>query len=67
MTFVDRSVPGGRDATWPELVGFPHGAPPDIDMNLDEEGLNSVADASFDAVVAAHVIEHLANPVAVLE
>jgi hypothetical protein len=66
VTFVDRSVPGGRDATWPELAGEPHGPQADLELNLDSEGLGSLTDASFDAAVASHVIEHLANPLAVM-
>ena len=66
VTFADRSVPGGRDATWPELVGSPHGPNADVDINLDSDGLRLFADATFDGVVASHVIEHTANPLAVL-
>ncbi|HTZ09776.1 MAG TPA: methyltransferase domain-containing protein, partial [Acidimicrobiales bacterium] len=62
VTFADRPVPGGRDATWPELVGQPHGPDADIEIDLDLEGLAPVAEGAFDAVVAAHVVEHLANP-----
>ena len=64
--FVDKSVPGGRDATWPELVGTPWGPPADLDLDLDADGLAPLAEASFDAVVASHVLEHLANPLAAL-
>jgi hypothetical protein len=66
VRFVDRRVPGGRDATWPELVGAPHGPAGDIDADLDVDGLSAVADASYDVVIASHVIEHVANPIAAL-
>ena len=66
IRFVDRRVPGGRDATWPELVDAPHGPPGDIDSDLDVDGLSAVADESCDVVIASHVIEHVANPVAAL-
>jgi hypothetical protein len=66
VTFLDKSVPGGRDATWPELVGQPPGVQADHDVDVDVDGLRVIDDASFDGAVAAHVIEHLANPVAAL-
>ncbi len=66
VTYLDRPVAGGRDATWPELVGVPHGPQGDIDADLDVDGLSDVADASYDVVVASHVIEHLANPLKAL-
>lgn len=64
--FADRSVPGGRDATWPELAGAPHGPEADIDVNLDVDGLGPVESSSLDAVIACHVLEHLANPLRAL-
>jgi len=63
VTFVDRSVEGGRDATWPELVGQPRGPDSDLDLDLDISGLRPLADEAFDVVIASHLIEHLANPV----
>ena len=66
VTIADRSVEGGRDATWPELVGQPKGPEADLDLDLDRSGLVGVSDHAFDAVVACHLIEHLANPVEAL-
>jgi SAM-dependent methyltransferase len=66
VTFADRTVEGGRDATWPELVGQPHGPRADAEVDLDTDGLRSFGDGSFDAVVASHMIEHVANPLAAL-
>ena len=66
VTFADRSVEGGRDATWPELVGQPRGPDADLDLNLDLHGLHGVSDQAFDAVIACHLIEHLANPIEAL-
>ena len=63
IVFADRSVPGGRDRTWPELAGQPSGPQAEYDLDLDVDGLAGIADESLDAVVAAHVLEHLANPV----
>ncbi|HUI04163.1 MAG TPA: class I SAM-dependent methyltransferase [Acidimicrobiales bacterium] len=66
VTYCDRSVAGGRDANWPELAGQPHGPEAHLQRDLDRDGLQGVGDGSFDAVVASHLIEHLANPVAAL-
>src|ERR1700681_3393851 len=66
VTYADRSVDGGRDATWPELAGHPRGPQSDLDLDLDVEGLGAVGDESFDAVIACHMIEHLANPIEAL-
>jgi SAM-dependent methyltransferase len=66
VTYADRSIEGGRDANFPELVGEPHGPDAHVDLDLDQDGLRVFADASFDGVVASHMIEHLANPVAAL-
>jgi SAM-dependent methyltransferase len=66
VTYADRSIDGGRDANFPELVGEPHGPAAHVDLDLDRDGLRGFADGSFDVVVASHVIEHLANPVAAL-
>jgi SAM-dependent methyltransferase len=66
VTFADRSVDGGRDATWPELAGQPRGPEAHIDIDLDVDGLGAFADKSFDGVIACHLIEHLANPIGAL-
>ncbi len=66
VTFADRPVDGGRDATWPELVGQPWGPAAELKLDLDVDGLRAVRDASFDVVIASHLIEHLANPIEAL-
>jgi SAM-dependent methyltransferase len=66
VRYADRSVAGGRDKNWPELVGSPHGPEADFNIDLDVHGLAPIPDRSLDAVVACHVIEHLANPIAAL-
>ena len=66
VRFADRSVKGGRDKNWPELVGSPHGPEADLNINLDVDGLVPIPDCSLDVVIACHVIEHLANPIAAL-
>jgi SAM-dependent methyltransferase len=66
VTYADRSVAGGRDRTWPELVGQARGPDADIDLDLDLDGLGAIADDAFDVVVACHLIEHLADPIKAL-
>lgn len=67
VTYIDRRVEGGRDANWPELKGQPHGPGPHLNLNIDVDRLSPIEDASFDAVIASHVIEHLANPLRALQ
>lgn len=66
VTFADRPLEGGRDANFPELVGHPHGPDADVELDLDVDGLRAFADGSFDAVIASHMIEHVANPIGAL-
>ena len=65
--FADRPIPGGRDASFPELVGEPHGPDADYKVDVDREGLQGIDDASFDGVVLSHVLEHFANPIRALQ
>lgn len=64
--YADRSVEGGRDANWPELIGSPSGVQAHYDINLDTQGLTPIAHGALDGVVASHVIEHVANPLGVI-
>lgn len=63
VRYADLSVKGGREKNRPELVGSPHGPEADLNINLDVDGLALIPDCSLDAVIACHVIEHLANPI----
>jgi SAM-dependent methyltransferase len=67
VRYADRSIPGGRDASFPELVGTPHGPDADYELDLDMDGLGGVGDRAFDAVVLSHVIEHVADPIRALK
>lgn len=66
VRYADRSVEGGRDKNFPELIGQPPGVQAHYDIDLDTEGLSQLESSSFDGLVASHVIEHVANPLEVL-
>jgi SAM-dependent methyltransferase len=66
VRYVDRWEPDENRQLFPELgeeAEFPH---PDIVCDLDEERLGALADQSQDFVIASHVLEHVANPIALL-
>jgi SAM-dependent methyltransferase len=66
VRYVDRWDPEGSRHLFPELEGaaFP---PPDIVADLDTDRLSSLADGSQDFVIASHVLEHLVDPLGMLE
>jgi len=66
VRYVDRWEPSENGALFPELGESPGFPEPDIVSNLDEDRLGGLADESQDFVIASHVIEHLANPLAML-
>jgi SAM-dependent methyltransferase len=66
VSYVDRWEPTENSSLFPEL-GDPQTFPkPDIPVNLDRDRLSAVPDESQDFVIASHIIEHLANPLAML-
>jgi len=66
VRYADKSVPGGRDSNWPELIGTPWGPDAHFHVDIDVSGLAAIPSGSFDVVVGCHVIEHLANPLRAL-
>lgn len=66
VRYADRSVEGGRDKNFPELIGQPPGVQAHYNIDLDIEGLSQLESGSVDGLVASHVIEHVANPLEVL-
>ena len=66
VRYADRSVKGGREKNFPELIGSPPGPAADWNIDLDIDGLAPIPDRSLDVVIACHVIEHLVNPIAAL-
>jgi len=65
VRYVDRWVPDTNRELFPELgdATFPM---PDIIADLDTDRLSALDDESQDFVIASHVLEHLANPLAML-
>jgi SAM-dependent methyltransferase len=65
VRYVDRWEPDANRALFPELgpAVFPK---PHIVSNLDTDRLSELEDASQDFVIASHVLEHVANPIALI-
>lgn len=66
VRYVDRWEPSENSSLFPELGDTPGFPKPDVVANLDSDRLASIADSSQDFVIASHVLEHLANPLAML-
>lgn len=67
VRYVDRWEPDENRALFYELgddVQFPQ---PDIVANLDVDGLSMIEDASQDFVIASHILEHMADPIRLLD
>jgi SAM-dependent methyltransferase len=64
--YLDRWTPEQSRELFPELAGLDFVAP-DVLVDLDAEGLAPLHDSSVDFVVASHLLEHVANPIAVID
>jgi SAM-dependent methyltransferase len=66
VRYVDRWSPDDNLALFPELAGavFPV---PDLIADLDADRLAAIESASVDFVIASHVLEHLADPIGMLD
>lgn len=66
VRYVDRWEPEVNSSLFAELGGDPGFPKPDMLVDLDLDRLAGITDGSQDFVIASHVIEHLANPLAML-
>jgi SAM-dependent methyltransferase len=66
VTYVDRWLPDENRNLFPELgeAAFPV---PDIVANLDVDKLAALEDDSQDFVIASHILEHLADPIGMID
>jgi SAM-dependent methyltransferase len=67
IRYVDRWEPTANSSLFPELGESPGFPEPDVISNLDSDRLAMFPEASQDFVIASHVLEHLANPLAMLK
>jgi SAM-dependent methyltransferase len=64
VRYVDRWSPAANSSLFPELGDRPAFPDPHVVANLDVDRLAPIPERSQDFVIASHVLEHLANPLA---
>jgi SAM-dependent methyltransferase len=67
VRYVDRWDPEQNRALFPDVADGSTFTTPDVIANLDVDRLSALTDESQDFVIASHLLEHLANPLAQLE
>jgi len=67
VKYLDRWVPKENRELFPELGDKAEFPTTDVVADLDAELLGMLGDQSQDFVIASHVFEHVANPLALLE
>jgi len=67
IRYVDRWDPEQNRALFPDVAAGSTFTTPDVIANLDVDRLSALSDESQDFVIASHLLEHLANPLAQLE
>lgn len=66
VQYVDRWTPEQARELFPELGADATFVTPDVIANVDAERLSMFDDQSQDFVIASHVLEHVANPLAMI-
>ena len=66
VRYLDRWEPTENSSLFPELGDSPGFPKPDMIVDLDADRLAGIDDGSQDFVIASHILEHLANPLAML-
>jgi SAM-dependent methyltransferase len=67
VRYLDAWDPEDNGDRFPEISSTDEFVQPDIVCDFNAEGLGPVPDSSQDFVVASHVLEHLANPLRMLD
>jgi SAM-dependent methyltransferase len=67
VRYLDAWDPDDNGDRFPEIGAEAKFVQPDTVCDFNAEGLAPIADASQDFVVASHVLEHLANPLRMLD